>query len=138
MTTPIPEALAIADTKNWREFYGENMGVDPNGPDVFRGFRIPINDFHELLDKAREIDNDNPGNPVVAVRIYLARHTEGPSKDQMHVVLVPVVQGDDPLMFPYGVDMLSFGGTSAVYDFTTPCPEQCDKRSPLYSSKAGV
>lgn len=135
MTTPIPENQAIADTHNWREFYGSTMGVDPNGPDVFRGFRIPISDFHELLDKAREIDESSPGNPVVAVRAYLARHTEGAEKDSMHVVLVPVVAADDQVAYPYGKDMLSFQGESTIYDFTTPCPEQCDTRSQLYASK---
>lgn len=143
---PISPEEAKNYTYLWREYFAAAVGVeDPNGPDIFRGFRIPLEDMKNIME---DIDCYNKqGGNINSVRIYLAKK-DAASNDanDVHVLLLPI-DGGDPIEptanglneFPYGKDLLMIKRTptseftSSIYDFTTPCPKQCDVSSPLYS-----
>jgi hypothetical protein len=118
---------AMTWCSNWREKFYEIFGDD--NEKIFRGFYIPIMDFVELM-KFPE---------AIAVRGYIAM--EDPNKPEtIKLLLVPVYPepaghsaGKDKLISPPSVP----GGavTYNIFDFTRPCPMQCDKTSPLYNSE---
>jgi len=152
-TVPVQKAIEL--TTNWRTFYADIYNdstqnlkkIDPDGQDVFRGFRIPLDDLEQLLEVAKKFNAEN-SEKINSVRAYLVKDTEDVSRlSDIHIILVPVVGGKEiepfPLqsVAPHGSDLLqmenkTLGVTeSVIYDFTTPCPTQCDPESELYSSE---
>lgn len=151
-TIPVEEAIRI--TSNWRSFYAEiyndstenHKKIDPDGKEVFRGFRIPIEDLEEIIKVSKKFNAEST-EKITSVRAYLVKDTDDPKQlKDIHVILVPVVGGKEIEPFPkgneapFGRDLLegpnvALGeGESQVYDFTAPCPTECDPDSPLYSS----
>lgn len=148
---PVEKAIRLA--ANWRSFYAEiyndsvenHHKIDPDGNEVFRGFRIPLEDLEQLLKIAHKFNSENP-EKINSIRAYLVKDSDNIShlKD-IHVILLPVVGGNEMKPFPlkgvapYGTDMLqmedrALGTTeSVIYDFTQPCPTECDPESELYS-----
>ena len=130
-----PVELPVAEdlTQNWRDYYA---GITKTAPeDAFRGFKIPLEDLQRLVEIAQK------DNQINAVRAYLAigrplQNGEIPGTEDLHVLLVPVAEnggtGTDILQVPVEVDSKTVM-VSSIYDFTTPCPAQCDFSSPLYS-----
>ncbi len=110
----IPLGEAIDYTTLWRNFVSQ---IEPNN--YIRAFYIPMEDIMNLAKFHTE---------AVAVRAYLGL----PSKDDVtaiKLVLVPVTAKN--------TDILSVPGItgevqSAIYDFTSPCPQACDIQSPLF------
>lgn len=132
---PVEPNVAEQLTLNWRDYYAGLTGTDPQ--DAFRGFKIPIEDLQRLVDIASK------DNKIDAVRAYLAigrplQNGEIPGMEDLHILLVPVAAnggtGTDILEVNAVVDGKSVMVPS-IYDFTTPCPAQCDFSSPLYSIK---
>lgn len=131
------EEQAIDYTTNWRMYYDKFLcsinperKSDPNSTDIFRGFRIPINDLEALLDDAGYTLTKKEHAPDIDfVRTYLAIKNEA-----MDLIIVPVSKLDE--QYPNGADILSMTidgkPKCTIYDFTTPCPTQCDTSSPLY------
>jgi uncharacterized NAD-dependent epimerase/dehydratase family protein len=149
-TVPLKEGEGL--THNWRKFYYSGI-IDPenttpnveNGTDVFRGFRIPLEDLTNIVAVATKYNNEildrkSLESPIKAVRIYLAKGS--PAKNiqgDVHVLMVPVAGGEDTGIKSAsasdqnnGKDLLTIDGQSAIYDFSTPCPDQCDTTSALY------
>ena len=119
----IPLADAITITTNWRDF------ISPLAPteNYIRAFHIPIDDITSL----------GTFHGVNAVRAYLALGTAGDSST-LKLAMVPVADdGSDVLFAPLTppATAIEEGGMkqSAVYDFTTPCPQACDINSPLFT-----
>jgi hypothetical protein len=81
-------------------------------PDTVKAFLIPQEDIIELYNQITK-------NGAQDVRGYLGIKEEGEYK----LMLVPVD--------PKGNDMIDLG----IYDFTKPCPKDCDTMSPLYTLK---
>lgn len=154
-TPPIPVEKAITLTSNWRSFYAEiyndskehHKKIDPNGEEVFRGFRIPLSDLEEILNVIKKFNEEN-SEKINSIRAYLVKDSEDTSYlRDIHVILLPVVGGKEIEPFPvknaapYGTDLLkvedrTLGITkSVIYDFSQPCPTECDTESKLYSSK---
>lgn len=152
-TIPVEQAIQL--TTNWRLFYADiyndsvkiNKKIDPDGQEVFRGFRIPIEDLEQLLEVAKSFNADH-SEKINSVRAYLVKDSQDPKQlSDIHIILVPVVGGKEIDPFPargdvqYGNDLLQIkDGTaeahrSVIFDFTTPCPTQCDTDSVLYSSQ---
>lgn len=151
-TVPVQKAIEL--TSNWRSFYAEIYNdstqnlkkIDPDGKDVFRGFRIPLDDLEQIMEVARKFNSENQ-EKINSVRAYLVKDTEDVTRlGDIHIILVPVVGGKEiepfPLqsVAPHGRDLLQLENQtldteeSVIYDFTTPCPTQCDPESELYSS----
>lgn len=136
---PISLDEAIKVTEAWRVFYANVIGEqDPNSPNVFRGFTIPISDLENLYNFAKE----NP--EITGVRAYIAKGDCIPNGevmgDKIHIVLLPIEgdaentkQGTPGL--PITKDIYGKDGKSMIFDFTTPCPELCDFNSDLYKKK---
>jgi hypothetical protein len=140
----IPLDLAVTVTSNWRKYYSDNWNIgDPNSPQIFRGFTVPISDLLNLVDlyKAANLDIDG-------IRIYLAKGeikdgdppVMGGDPDLIHVLLVPITGAnslDDSSVipiYPLTHDVLQDkAGQSTIYDFTAPCPYICDNLSLLFS-----
>lgn len=152
-TIPVEEAIQL--TSNWRSFFAEiyndsaehSNEITPDGPDVFRGFRIPIEDLEQILEVIKKFNGEN-SEKINSIRAYLVKDTQDITKlKDIHIVLLPVVGGKkmEPVprtstLSPYGSDLLEVeDGTShitksVIFDFTSPCPTECDTGSPLYSS----
>jgi len=130
---------------------------------AFRGFRLPLESLIRLKDVIEQYnDGKTPDKQVNSARIYLAKKTTvgdpvPPPEEDLHVYVVPVVGGDlleapidDALPQeaeqrltpgPSGSDLLWFnmkypegvGAEMSIYNFSQPCPKQCDPCSILYS-----
>lgn len=117
----IPESLAVDITTNWRN-YISNIDHDP---DYIRAFYIPMEDITSLAQFEK-----CPG-----VRAYLAMGAAG-DISSLKIILVPVdADNKDVLNIIVPGGSTKEGATiqSAIYDFTTPCPQACDVQSPLFS-----
>ncbi len=153
-TVPVQKAIQL--TSNWRSFYAEIYNdseenlkkIDPDGKDVFRGFRVPLEDLEQILKTAKSFNTDH-SEKINSIRVYLVKDTEDATRlGDIHIILVPVIGGKeiDPLppggVAPHGKDLLqmenkTLGITeSVIYDFSLPCPTECDPESELYSSKS--
>lgn len=148
----IPKTEAITYTGHWRRFYADAYNaypppaenatkIEPNDEKVFRSFRVSLDDLRGIMGVIERYNSSNPSDKINSIRVYLAKNAPdlGNSKD-MHVLLVPVVGGDpmaNDATEKYGKDLLEFVSpanviVSTIYDFSTPCPDQCDVTSPLY------
>jgi hypothetical protein len=112
--------LAQSMCANWRTAFG-NAFPQIAPLDVLRGFRIPIIDITELAAQ----------HGAVAVRGYLAM--EDPMDiTTLKMLLVPIITNGteefDKIMDPEPIVPPQY----YIYDFTRPCPVQCDVTSPLY------
>jgi len=99
-----------------------------------RAVFIPIADLMAIIDKFQDLDdNGNIRNSLTGVRAYFAvKETDQDLPDDVTALIVPVdLAGSDIVAHTHGV-----GGDeeddSDIYDFTQPCPAQCDVESPLY------
>lgn len=151
----VPKEKARELTKNWRKYYAEiyngpntNTVIDHDGSKIFRGFRIPLEDLSQILETVEnynaEKDNEHKIN---SVRAYIAKNSEDINRtDDIHVLLVPIVGGKNivpPIsqgeVGEFGNDLLEHTdrktgkSNPTIYNFTTPCPTECDTRSELYS-----
>ncbi|RQO30688.1 hypothetical protein DBR32_08120 [Taibaiella sp. KBW10] len=142
---PITPEEARDLTSTWRTYFAQSLGIeDPNSTDIFRGFRIPLVDLKNIME---DIDYYNAqGGDINSIRVYLAKNNlESNDANDIHVLLLPI-DGGEPMgngetnEYPFGKDVLqmrrtvSSPVTSTIYDFTTPCPKQCDVSSPLYAT----
>lgn len=118
-TDTITEQDAVAITTNWRDYIS---AIDPN-PNYIKAFNIPMSDIQNLADFT-----DCPN-----VRAYLAMETPG-DISTLKIILVPVGQkNNDVLSIQVPGEGVTMVEQSAIYDFTTPCPQTCDVNSPLFT-----
>lgn len=104
-------------TANWRQVMQPLMGDH-----LLRGFFIPSLDLMGLFTL-----HEKTG--CLGVRGYLCL-TDPHDISSVELILVPVGHdGKDILNIP---DASGEGRESTIYDFTQPCPSQCDTSSPLY------
>ncbi len=111
----IPESTAIDMTTNYRNY---ESGISPT-PDYIRAFNIPMADIISL----------SQFNNSISVRAYLGMSVPG-DISSLKLVLVPVDNSNKDILStqaPDGTDQ------SSIYDLTTPCPQNCDIDSPLFS-----
>lgn len=153
----VPTEHAITLTSNWRKYYSKiyngpdtQLTIQPNDENVFRGFRIPLEDLSQILDVIKKYNEDAARKnqaEINSVRAYLAKNSpEIDIVNDVHVLLVPVVGGKKIEPHSKNNDIGEFGndlleleterGLSpqyTIYNFTTPCPTECDKNSKLFS-----
>ncbi|MGF7231965.1 hypothetical protein [Arachidicoccus sp.] len=140
--------IAKKQVANWRKYYAETYNaypekegqvkrkMEPNGEDTYRGFWVSFKDLVELKEMMEKINVDeHSANSQAGIRIYLANKKEQPgdtTSSDMHVLIVPVdASGKDVLELPINANNESSSG-STILDFSSPCPENCDKSSALF------
>lgn len=117
-TDTITESTAVDYTTNYRDYISK---IDPS-PDYIRAFLIPMSDMINLSD----FQYQNCPN----VRAYLGMAKPG-DITTLKLVIVPVdAKGNDVLSITPPGD--GAADQSAIYDFTSPCPQACDVDSPLF------
>ena len=132
---PIQVKDAIAQAGYWRKYLKGLIGnkKDKHGKPlpVINAFFIPFSD----LDKIREYAQDHPEEEVVGIRAYLRLEKESDDLSNVKLMVVPVLLTPNLL---YKKDKLKkkkgdadSDGESLVYDFTMPCPTECDNESDL-------
>lgn len=158
-TLPLEEA--IIQTANWRAFYAEICSdreslsaIDPDGENILRGFRISLESISQIKEVIDHYNADvNNEIKINSIRAYLAKRTDNTeSLDDIHLLLVPVIGGEEiepglqkkselTCGTDSGTDLLEIEDgennimKSTIYDFTTPCPTECDTNSELYASE---
>jgi hypothetical protein len=98
-----------------------------------RAILIPINDLMAIVDKYSTVDeNGNIRHTLKGVRAYFAvKRDEVASEDNVTALIVAVdKEGNDLINTTDGLAEEEDG--SGIYDFTLPCPTECDVDSPLY------
>lgn len=130
----IEHAVTLEEAKTtcaaWRVLLSEMIPGVTN-ENLFRGFYIPIDDIKAL---AKHYE-------AVAVRAYIATNPLPAGSEitghELRLMLVPVVPVDgEPLPGKDHIVPLEHPGDPglvSIYDFTRPCPHQCDKGSVLYN-----
>jgi len=115
----IPEAVGVAYTTNYRNYIS---GIDKN-PDYIKAFNIPMSDIQSLADFTK----------CPSVRAYLGM-SDPKDISTLKLVLVPVDNTNtDILSIPVPDGSGGLVDQSSIYDFTSPCPQNCDIDSPLFS-----
>lgn len=98
-----------------------------------RAILIPINDLLAIVEKYSTVNEK--GQIVCSlsgVRAYFAvKVSDMALPDDVTALIVPVTKaGSDIVTSP---SLLTDGeDDSEIYDFTVPCPSECDTESPLY------
>ncbi len=131
---PIPLEKAIKEAANWRTYCKKLIhgGKGKEGEDlpVIKAFFIPITDLQEVLDLAK---NDS-GKIVAGMRIYFRLENEEDDLSNLQAMIVPVIYEADPLYLKDWTQLSHAAADedpSLVFDFTKPCPTECDGLSPL-------
>ncbi|MDP4265719.1 MAG: hypothetical protein Q8941_24585 [Bacteroidota bacterium] len=133
-TPPIPLATAIKEAANWRAYCkkllrGEKGQGNADLP-VMKAFFVPIADLQEVLDLAK---NDS-GKEVAGMRLYFRLANEDDNLSNLQAMIVPVVFEPDLLYLKDWTERrhaTADEDPSLVFDFTKPCPTECDNLSPL-------
>lgn len=125
-TIPLPDAVARV-----ARFRAQLAGSVPEA-NMPRAILIPIADILAIVNKYQTLTPN--GDITVAlkgVRAYFAVKREDEDlPDDITALIVPVdLKGNDIITTPVG---LGDDGSSEIYDFTAPCPSECDVNSPLY------
>lgn len=144
---PIDLESAKQVTEKWRDTYAGFLQLTEsdrgNDPSVFRGFTIPLSDLTNILAVFGDY-NKNRGSEdgeIDGVRIYLAKgEVQGipqTADGKIHILVVPASGVSLHQSVSPGeritTDILhDLHGKSLIYDFTSPCPELCDRGSHLY------
>lgn len=110
----IPTSDAVTFAKNWRNS-GTQLKLTTLGQ--IKGFFIPKDDLDNLFNI---VSNGNGAG----CRAYFGIDFMAPIPF-LRFMLVPTTDEE--------VDLWEVNGESTIYDFTRPCPSQCDTTSPLYS-----
>lgn len=131
---------AVNRIKKWKDHEWVEKNDTSKSLDT-KAFFITISDMTAMIEEITAL-----ALPVAGVRAYLATRTDPVTQENVNELLfVPVVVGFDNVsnnaeedatigLYDYyttdQADPFFFG----VYDFTTPCPNMCDKTSVLYST----
>lgn len=125
-TVKLPEAQIRVE-----RFRKQLKGSMPES-NIPRAILIPIADLMAIVDKYQTVDqNGDITNTLQGVRAYFAvKLTDLAKPDDVTALVVAVDKdGNDIISDPTN---LQDNDGSEIYDFTKPCPDQCDINSPLY------
>ena len=99
-----------------------------------RAVFIPIADLMAIINKFQDLDEQgNIRNSLTGVRAYFAvKAGDEDLPDDVTALIVPVdTKGADIVTSFVGLSG-DEEDDSDIYDFTQPCPDKCDKTSPLF------
>ncbi|WP_298900711.1 hypothetical protein [uncultured Psychroserpens sp.] len=127
MSATRPLTRTLQEGKDWTENWQSQHKT------LSKAFRIPVEDliacFNEMkldftIDSATNRLHVVPGTYEFSLRAYQAIDGTGGEK-----LLIVGTETTDGKVYK---DITSVNGKSAIYDFTTPCPADCDRGSILY------
>jgi hypothetical protein len=131
---PIPLEEAKQQAANWRSYCKKLLEgrKGKNGEDlpVIKAFFIPLEDLRIVTDLAK----DDSGHDVAGLRIYFRLEKSDSDLGDLQAMIVPVIHIaamnylQDYTHLRKSADTED---TSLVYDFTKPCPTECDSESLL-------
>lgn len=104
--------ITLEDAKRFAARWRKEEGTY-NAHHELHGFLIPIIDFTEVLSEKPD-----------AVRAYVGVDDLGEEK----LMMVGTRYNKETDTYE---DIITDGGESAIFDFSRPCPNLCDKDSPL-------
>src|SRR5580698_1126916 len=125
----VTKDVAVFRTTQWRQLYKDTMKVPDK--EILRAFYIPIEDIIGLYEFYMEHQVNISG-----VRGYFGHDPLEPITPDHNIdmLLVPVdINGKDIVDPPASLGLGDGGST--IYDFTSPCPTNCDTGSILYSDQ---
>ncbi|MGE6219912.1 hypothetical protein [Nubsella zeaxanthinifaciens] len=98
-----------------------------------RAVFIPISDLLAIINSYNVIGADGADiNQLSGVRAYFAvKETDTDLPDDVTAVIVPVDKAGKDIIYQNNRGN-GEGDDTEIYDFTKPCPTECDKTSPLY------
>lgn len=128
---PIPLEEAIQQAKYWRDYCKQLLG----GKDlpVIKAFFIPLED---LLHVTKLAEHDSK-HDVAGLRVYFRLENKDDDLSALKAMIVPVVNVPSEVAQEALRDWVQLTNPtdtqddSLVYDFTKPCPTECDSYSPL-------
>lgn len=126
----IPVDVAVERVTLFRERMTKAADVPQNA--IPRAILIPISDLLAIVSKYTTTDSDGKViSKIEGVRAYFAiTPSDKDLPDPVTALVVPVDQeGNDIINLPGSNDIFD---DTEIYDFTKPCPDQCDPESPLY------
>lgn len=129
-TIPLDEA--VARVTRFREKMIKSGAIPES--DIPRAILIPIDDLLAIIQKYTTVDDEgNVRSTLTGVRTYFAiKATDVNQPDEVTALVVAVdKEGNDLINTTVGVGLGEEGG-SEIYDFTKPCPSECDPESPLF------
>jgi hypothetical protein len=113
--------------QQWVDFFYEHLSVPYFNDQIFRGFFLPIADINALAAIP----------DTIGVRAYICMDTNAAGNSSLRIIAVPVKNDPNfPVEGNTGIDQLCSEGVpnnSTIFDFTRPCPEQCDQSSNFYT-----
>lgn len=129
----IPLEDAIARVTLFREKMLKSAAVPEDS--VPRAILIPIDDLLAIIQKYVTVDDEgNVRSNLKGVRTYFAiKPTDHDLPDEVTALVVAVdLKGKDLINTGNGVGVGPDEEETDIYDFTAPCPTECDPESPLF------
>ncbi len=126
-TVPLKEAVDRVT-----RFRNQLIGKVPEA-NIPRAVFIPIADLMAIIDKYQNLDENGAiTDTLTGVRAYFAvKEGDEDLPDDVTALIVPVDLKGSDVITAKGVG--SEGeDDSDIYDFTRPCPAECDTNSPLF------
>jgi hypothetical protein len=132
---PIPLKQAAKEAANWRAYCKKlvhgRKGKHGEDLPVIKAFFIPADDLLEVLELAK----GDSGQAVAGIRIYFRLVNEDDDLSDLQAMIVPVVNHPDITYLKDWTHLRKAASDeedpSLVFDFTKPCPTECDLQSPL-------
>ena len=128
-TIPLDEA--IYRVTRFREKMIKSAAIPESN--IPRAVLIPINDLLAIIQKYTTVDDEgNAISTLTGVRTYFAiKATDQDLPDEVTALVVAVdKEGND--LINTTIALGEGGDGSDIYDFTKPCPSECDPESPLF------
>lgn len=131
----IPLEEAVARVTRFREKMIQSAAIPESN--IPRAVLIPIDDLLAIIMKYSTVDQEgNVKSTLQGVRTYFAIKKEDEDlPDEVTALVVAVDLMGNDLINTTGSIGLGDDEGSEIYDFTVPCPTQCDPESPLYVPK---
>lgn len=125
----IPLHAAQSRVKRFRKQMIDAKVPNENIP---RAILIPIDDLMAIIEKYSTIEeNGDVKSTLKGVRAYFAvKVTDQELPDDVTALIVAVDKSGKDII-PTSEAITAENG-SEIYDFTKPCPTECDPSSPLY------
>lgn len=138
-TTPL-DSISIehaeAWTKNWQKLF----------PNHCKAFLIPIPDVMNLLEELGILKNNKDGtyeslnkpeHKNMGIRAYMALgDMDGDGNLEERLVMVGAIKNNEDIFIDQVADRKDAANValsgSGAFDFTSPCPNECDPKSSLF------
>jgi hypothetical protein len=113
--------------------FREQLAASVPPEKIPRAVLIPIDDLLAIIERYSAVDeNGNVHNTLQGIRAYFAvKATDKDLDNDITALIVPVNKlGNDVITTKVGVG--DDEDDTEIYDFTKPCPSECDEESPLF------